>query len=143
MAELTEGQVAILAAWEASKIEVDRLKNLLDAAKEVEMGWRRQVAHSGITTENEGVNKTEIGNGYVLKSTIKINYKVENDYTKLTKTLARLPDGIAARVILFKPQLCLTEYRNLNERHKAIVDSVITTDEGAPVVEIVPPKSSR
>ena len=130
---LTPEQTELLRQWENAKTQASYWK-------EQEMELRKQVAHAGITDDNEGTNRAEIGNGYQLKTVIKINYKIDSDRKAVDKVLARLPDDIADRLIKWTPTLSLTEYKALNERHKAIADTVITTSEGAPTVEIIEPK---
>jgi hypothetical protein len=141
MTTLTAQQTATLAAWEAKKNELTEAQNLVSRLKEQELDLRIKVAHSGITTQAEGVNTAALGNGFQLKATIKYTYKIDNENKRvLDKQLAKLPDDVADRLIAWKPTLVLTEYRKLDAKHKNIADTFITTTEAAPVVEIKAPK---
>lgn len=143
MEQLTAAQSRLLGQWDDCKKQLTAAKIELDRLKDVELDLRIQVAHSGITTQAEGVNKAAIGGGYVLSNTIKYTYKINNENKReLDKALSRLPDDVSDRLVTWKPTLSLTEYRRLNDRHKAIADSFITTTEAAPAVEIKEPKGA-
>lgn len=131
---------SLLNQWEAAK-------DLLDSAKALENRLRKEVIAAiypdGI---EEGANTLELGDGVKLTATGKINYRLDSDTDKVEKVLDKLeksgPEGklLADRLVSWKPSLAVGEYRQLDDKHRKIVDSVITTSEGAPTLAIKRPK---
>jgi hypothetical protein len=140
----------LLALWEASKAA-------LEAAKTAEMDLRKRVVDFSFDPNKKaGTERVELANGYELKAVKKINYgfvKREDgqgvDKNKIDEALAKIeaegPVGelIAQRLIKWDPSLSLTEYKQLSPIHKAVIDAVIVATDGAPSLEIVPPKGSK
>lgn len=139
----------LLMDWEKKKaaLEVAKEVELLARTKAVE--FMRDPAKAG-TTEN-----VELGNGYKAKMKTPINYgfvkKEDGGINKplIDKALQRIektgPVGelVAERLIKWAPSLSLTEYKQLDEKFKKIIDEVITTSEGTPTLEIVEPKAKK
>lgn len=50
---------------------------------------------------------------------------------------------IAERLIKWTPELSLTEYKQLSDKYRKIIDDVITASEGMPTLEIVEPKAKK
>lgn len=140
----------LLSRWEASKAA-------LEAAKEAEMTLRKKVVDIAFDPNKKaGTERVELANGYELKSVKKINYGFVKgvdgkgvDKNKIDAALAVIEaDGpvgelIAQRLVKWSPELSLTEYKQLSEAHKKAIDAVIVTSDGAPTLEIVPPKGQR
>lgn len=140
----------LLALWEQSKAA-------LEAAKAAEMEQRKAVVAFAFDPEKKsGTERVELANGYELKAVKKINYGFVKtpdgkgvDKNKIDEALAKIeaegPVGelIAQRLIKWDPSLSLTEYKQLSEAHKAVIDTVIVTTDGAPSLEIVPPKGAK
>lgn len=137
----------MLVEWQASK-------EALEKAKELEMQLRKQVVDFAFDPNKQsGTENVELGNGYKLKAVKTLRYgfikNAENklDKAAIDKALAKIEkDGavgelIAERLVKWTPDLSLSEYKLLNEKHKAIIDSVIVTTEGSPTLEIVEPKN--
>jgi len=139
----------LLVKWDEAKKEVER-------AKVEEMDLRKQIVHFAFdATKLKGTERIPLHNGYELKSVKKLNYGfVHNAEGKLDK--ARIdnaltliekadPNGvlIAERLVKWQPDLSLTEYNLLAAPLKTIIDAVIITSEGAPTLDIVPPKGVR
>lgn len=143
-----------LAAWEASKIA-------LEAAKAAEMEARKAFVKFAFNHEKlEGTERIPLHNGYEAKAVKKLNYNlvshtegvstVDAVDAALTRIEAVSDEGkfIAERLVKWTASLSISEYRKLDEtpngqKFKAIIDEVVETSEGAPTLEIVPPKGQR
>lgn len=139
----------LLLAWEQSK-------QAIEAAKSIEMERRKAfVAFAGDPDKKSGTERVELENGYQAKIVKKLNYgfiknkedKTDKDAIEnaLQKIEAEGPVGelIAERLIKWTPDLSLTEYKQLSESHKAIIDAVIVVTDAAPTLEIVAPKGTK
>ena len=137
----------LLVSWQEAK-------EALEKAKEAEMFLRKKVVDFAFDPNKQsGTENVDLGNGYKLKAVKKLNYGfIKNDENKLDKAaidkaLAKIEkDGavgelIAERLVKWTPDLSLSEYKLLSDKHKAIIDSVIVTSEGSPTLEIVEPKN--
>lgn len=113
------------------------------------------VAFAFDPNKESGTERIELGNGYQAKAVKKINYgfvKTEDgklNKAAIDKALAKIEkDGamgelIAERLVKWTPDLSLTEYKQLDEKYKKIIDEVIVTSEGAPTLEIIAPKAPK
>ena len=120
------------------------LKTELEKAKTLEMELRKYIVKREFSSVKEGVNNIELGNGYKLKATLKYNYVIDNN--KIDSALDELAkinnEGsfIAERIVKWKADLVLKEYRELEPQYKKIIDEVLTIKDAAPTLEIVEPK---
>lgn len=124
----------------------------LDAIKTLEMELRNKVFGDNFPDANVGTNNLDLGMGYKLKGVRKLNYNLANGEGQTEKALDEISklgnEGvfIAERLVGWTPKLSLTEYNKLegsnptHKRIKAIIDSVLTITDGAPTLEVVPPK---
>jgi hypothetical protein len=139
----------ILTKWQ-------KAKEALDIAKEFEIKVRTDAVHFAFDpTKQKGTERIELGNGYQAKAVKKINYgwikdsddKINKDAieTALNKIEDTGPAGelIAARLVKWTPDLSLTEYNQLPQEFKSIIDEVIVTTEGTPTLEIIEPKAKK
>jgi hypothetical protein len=149
-AEFVAERDRLLLAWEESK-------KALDVAKEKEMEQRKAVvAFAFDPNKTSGTERIELANGYQAKAVKKINYGFVKDAEgklnkrAIDKALERIekiggPVGelIAERLVKWTPDLSLTEYKQLDEKYKKVIDEVIVTTEGAPTLEIIAPKAPK
>lgn len=138
----------LLAKWERSKAA-------LEIAKADEMEQRKAVdAFAFDPNKKSGTQRIALANGYELKSVRKLNYGfIKTPEGKLNKAalenalraIEAKPNGelIAERLVKWNPDLSLTEYKQLPADMKAIIDTVIVTTDGAPSLEIIPPKGQK
>ena len=121
------------------------LKTELEKAKALEMELRKFIVKHEFSSVKEGVNNIELGNGYKLKATLKYNYVIDNN--KIDSALDKLAkinnEGsfIAERIVKWKADLVLKEYRELEPQYKKIIDEVLTIKDAAPTLEIIEPKA--
>lgn len=131
------------AEFDAFLIEWDEKKKKIEVLKEEEMEMRKRIAYSGFTTQESGVNTAELGNGYKLKTTINLDYKLDPDKHKVLSAIEKLPEFLQDRIVRWKVELSVTEYKQLDPAHKKIIDRVLTIEHGAPKVEIKSPKGKK
>lgn len=138
----------LLMFWQNSKVALERAKEIEMDARKAAVDFMRDPAKAG-TTEN-----VALGNGYSAKMKTPVNYnfvKTEDgakiNKLAIEKALQKIEkDGevgelIAERLVKWTPDLSLTEYKLLSEKHRKIIDEVIITSEGTPMLEIKEPKS--
>lgn len=129
------------------------IQNWLDAksaaasAVELERNLRQAVMLAFYPEQQpeKGTFNQELGNGYKLKfgfkQNISLNATLVNDV--LSEIERSSEDGrfIAERLVKFKPELSLTEYNNLSDNHRRIIDRIVTTKPASPTIEFVEPKA--
>lgn len=143
----------ILAAWEATKVA-------LEQAKENEMKLRKEFVKFAFDNDKlSGTERIELANGYQAKAVKKLNFKfvapegvkvvdaVDKALTEI-EAIGGEAQFIAERLVKWTADLSIGEYNKLGESEigrqiKAKIDTVIETTEGAPTLEIVPPKGSK
>lgn len=146
---MTEDQLLLL--WSDKKKAVER-------AKEEEMDLRKYIVAREFPKPSEGMNNKDLGNGYVLKAAIKYNYNLADNDTveatleKLSK-LGNAGSAISDRLVSWKPNFLLTEYRQLQQDKEKgmqfasqaldIINEMLTITEGAPTLEIKEPKVKK
>lgn len=134
--EVDDSPEGLLNAWEQAK-------DALATAKAAEARLRK-AAIAAIYPDGigEGANTVELADGVKLTATGKINYKLDSDTDKVEKVLDKLeksgPEGklLADRLVSWKPSLAVGEYRQLDDKYRKIIDTVITTSDGMPSLEI-------
>ena len=133
-------------------------KQAIEIAKAEEMDLRKYIVSRAFPAKSEGMNNKELGNGYVLKAGVKYNYNLaDNDTVEATleKLSAMGPSGtaIADRLVSWKPNFLLTEYRQLMEdKDKGsqfastalnVITEMLTITEAAPTLEIKEPRKGK
>lgn len=121
----------------------------LAVAKEAEAALRNEVIAANFAShkEEEGTENIELGNGYKLKAVFKLSYTLDNKEEGVDKALTKLEkmgaEGqfVAERLVRWKPELSVSEYKKLAEKYKKIIDEVLTTKPGLPSLELIEPKS--
>lgn len=149
---LTDTATALIVEWQAKKAAA------VEAAKAIaeERSARDAVVAHIFEGDIPGTHNYELTDGFKIKATLSLDYKLDvsladpEDPSKGTKTEAMLDrleklgnDGafIAERVVKFKPELVISEYKKLTAAQKEIVDSVLTIKDAAPSLEMVAPKN--
>lgn len=132
--------------WSRDQMLVEwanRKKALADATI-AEYQLRLAIVEAEFPQATEGTNTIELGNGYKLKCTVKFNYNLDGEKTEdvLAKIANLGNEGtfIADRLVNWKPNLLVGEYRKLEGEYKRLFDEALTIKPGAPQVEIVEPK---
>ena len=140
----TANRDAKILAWEAAV-------KALAAAKDAEAALRKEVLAEAFAFDpealREGTENFELGNGYKLKAVFKISRNLNNENEAVDKLLSKIektgPEGafIAERLVKWKLELSVSEYKKLPEKFKKMFDEVVTSKEAMPSLELVVPKS--
>lgn len=126
--------------WLAAKAELER-------AKANEAALRQQVVEAKSDKEEmfSGTENIEMPGGQ-LKIVHKLDYKISVDGDALDKALELIEKSveggnvIADRLVNYKPELSVREYKLLNKQQKAIIDACITIKPAAKSVTFEPIK---
>jgi len=113
---------------------------LLKASKAAEYQLRLEIARDLFDGRVEsGTENLDLGSGYILKCTKKLNYSL--DAKKVQSVLDKLSSSIlAARLVTWKPDLRISEYKQLPDDDRVKVDTVLTIKQGTPSVLLIEPK---
>lgn len=133
----------------------NNLKDTLETVKKNEMELRKYIVAREFPNKKEGINSVQLGNNYVLKTTIKFNYRLD-DNKKVEEGLDKIAlignqgKFIAERLISWKPNLVLKEFRDLQKEVDEgsleakeilkIVNSFLTISDATPILTISEPK---
>lgn len=132
-------------------------KAITDATAE-ELELRKYIVKREFPQANEGMNNKDLGAGYTLKASVKFNYNLaDNDTVEATlDQLSRLGNAgsaIADRLVSWKPNFLLTEYRQLQEDKEKgsqfaiqaldIISKMLTITDAAPTLEIKEPRGKK
>jgi len=136
----------------------DELKKNVELAKTAELELRKYIVSRAFPQKTEGMNKKELGNGYELKAAVKYNYNladndvVETVLDKISK-LGNQGPFIADRLVSWKPNFLLTEYRQLSDDAEKgeqfakeclkLIEDMLTITEAAPTLEIKEPRAKK
>lgn len=139
-------------------LEWQKKKDAIETAKAEEMEFRKYIVKREFPKANEGMNTKKLGAGYQLKAAVKFNYNLaDNDTVEATlerlSNLGNAGSAIADRLVSWKPNFLLTEYRQLCEdKDKGskfavdalnIISEMLTIVEAAPTLEIKEAKVKR
>lgn len=129
-------------------------KQAVEYAKNEEMELRKYIVKREFPKANEGMNTKDLGAGYQLKAGVKYNYNLADNDTveatleKLSK-LGNAGSAISDRLVSWKPNFLLTEYRQLVEDKEKgskfavdalnIISEMLTITDAAPTLEIKSP----
>lgn len=141
---LTAQQDLLVANWR-------KAQEALESAKAIEAELRKQVAVEVFAYDEnalkKGTENVELGRGWKIKGEFKLSYSLNNKDDATLKMLEKLKKAgaegqfIAERIVKFKPELSVTEYNNLNDKQKAIVDTVVSVKSAMPSISLVAPKA--
>lgn len=116
------------------------VKNELARVKAKESILRQKIIKTFFTAPKEGTNNFELGNGYKLKFTHKLQRDI--DEALLTNLLpAFAAQGINVDdLIERKPSLKIKPWRELSEEQALVFNQVVTTKPASGTMEFVKPK---
>ena len=111
-------------------------------AKEHEMNMRKHIVGRLFPNAKEGTNNFNLGNGYKLTAVVKFNYKFESNdkVQEMIMEFERIDSDVSARLVKWKPEPSITEYRKLTGMSKKIADKAILIIDATPSLEIKAPK---
>ena len=130
-------QDAIILQWVA-------LNKQLANIKIQEMKLRKEIAEF-VLEENKieaFSKKVHLGNGYGLKATQVLNYKIEDPEKKLGDLTKWLYDNNEPEVFQEKIEFNESAYKKLSPEAKSFVDEIISCKIGSPKLEFIVPKEA-
>lgn len=128
----------LIAEWESEKLQLDKHKT-----KELEL--RKRIVDFAFSHEKvSGTERVSLGNGYEAKAVKYLNYSFTSVIALRRAVEVLIASGeegrfIASRLIKWKAELIVNEYKLLSDEHRAIIDAVLVVKEGTPTLEIVKP----
>ena len=127
----------VVARWNEAKLA---LKEAQEAERELR-AMAVSLAFPGIAPDAEGAKRVPLGNDKELKVTFKLNYKLDPDAADdaLTAMEKAGEEGkfLAERLVKWKPELSISEYRKLPGNFAAMIEKALTVTPATPTVEIV------
>lgn len=110
--------------------------------KRAEMELRNEIFAETFNCTQEGGQNVPIGGGFVLKSTLSYNRKINEDIlSQLEPVLAPLlsENGLTLPdLIRYKPALNVSIYKKLPDDVKLLVEKCLETKPGSPTLKIEP-----
>lgn len=139
------------ASRDAKILQWQEAVKTLAAAKEAEAALRKEVLSGAFNFDpealREGTENVELGQGYKLKAVFKISRTLQGGQEAVEKALQKIEktgsegEFIAERLVKWKPELSVTEYKSLPDKFRKIIDEVVVSKESTPTLELVAPKS--
>lgn len=117
-----------------------KLQQQLKQVKEDEMELRKYIFETLFPNPVVGVNTANIGHGYELRATVKLNYTVDKAALISASDTFDGADIDPVKLIKYKPELSLTEYNKLTNEQRRLFDYCLVTKPGSPTMEIVKAK---
>lgn len=133
---LTAAQDAKLRVW-------FEMKQMLERAKEAESKLRDELVTELFSADKDaGSEIIEIANGYALKATKKLDYKLNNKNGEVEALIAIIGhDAVREmKLIRWEPKLSETAYKNADPQTQKLFDGCLTIKPGKPSLEIIEPK---
>lgn len=134
---MTADLVNAVDRWEEAKAA-------LAAAKKAEGELRAIVvalAFPNNPADAEGTKRVPLGNDREVKAVFKLNYSLDADLTD--EALSAMEDDseegkfLAERLVKWKPELSVSEFRKLPPKFKVKITSALTVKPATPSLEIV------
>ena len=117
-----------------------KVKDELAKVKAKEAILRSKIHKTFFRTPNEGTNNFDLGNGYKLKYTHKLQRDIdESMLTNLQEQFKEHAINVDT-LVERKPSLKLKNWRDLTEEQHAIFDQCVTTKPASGTLEFVKPK---
>jgi hypothetical protein len=127
--------------------------NQLAELKEREMMLRKELISEcfqvNLEETEEGTRTLELGGGYKLKAGLKVSRSFDGGQEAVEKVLTKFEkfgaEGqiLAERLVNWKPELSVSEYRKLPEKFRKLIDEIVVTKPASPSLEVVEPKAKK
>lgn len=125
-------------------VQWNKTQGILQTYKLKEQELRLEIVRRKFETAPIGTTNFDLPKGFKLKCVKKQTYRVDTAEVETAldeiRKLGNEGVFIANRLIKWKPELSLTEYKQIPEKVKAIIDKVLTISDAMPTLEIVEPK---
>jgi hypothetical protein len=114
--------------------------------KDTEMMARKAIFKKAFPTYKLGVNNYPLFNGWILKGTGKLNYRIDKEmFPQVSEGLASMDLAIddylkVAYSLAEGPYNKIVKDESLNKTVGTVLRQMITSSEGAPTLEIIKPR---
>jgi len=121
----------LVSRWERAKVA-------LDAAKKLESALREELVAAHFQQNSTGTHHFDTPDGRDLVCVKKLNYKLDKDTTAEAQSVIATLIGVelASRLVSWKPDLSLTEYKKLPDNARVIIDRALTITPATPTLEL-------
>lgn len=133
---MTPEQVELLTEWEKTQAQLKTLKAY-------EMELRKCVVYQGgwfDAAKTSGTQHVELDGGYKLTAVKSENYNLNSDL--VDDVLKHFSDDLAKLLVSWKATLSVSTYKKLSADQQALFNGCLEITNGAPKLEIKPPKTS-
>lgn len=133
-------RAAVLADWNNAKAELKKAQARENELRNQVIGLFSEKVNDATATGTENCEAP----GGVVKIVRKMNYSFTADNDGIDTVLDKIEKSveggniIAERLVKWKPELSLTEYKLLSPAHKKLIDGVLSSKPATPSVEFVP-----
>lgn len=128
---------AAILAWARSAEDLARIKA-------VELERRQELVEKLFADAGEGTTTLDLGNGFVLVCEKGVRYKLDPEKTRAAEAalrkLGKVGDLIAKRLLKWKPDISVREYKALEDEHAALFSDALTITQSTPTLKLRPPK---
>lgn len=132
-------RMTLLQDWNTAVAKAVECKPLILHEQEL----RKAVMAEFFPAAKEGVNNLDMGQGWTLKGTYKIDRKIDEAALPAVKEQLRELGVNADTLVKYKPEVATTVYKTLPEQARLVFDTALTIKPGSPTVELVPPKEKK
>ena len=132
-------KIAKLEEWRLAKQKADGVKPIVAE----EQRLRKEVFNLFFPTPKEGTDKVELGEGWLLKGTYKLDRKIDEAALPTVQKELREIDINPDLLVNWEPKLKTAIYKELTEPQRRIFDQALVIKPGSPTVELVPPKKKK
>lgn len=135
---------ALIQQWQSAKEQMAALKELENDLRNAVLNRRFANKPNGY----EGTVNQDLGRGWKLKAVFKNTLSVK-DVDSLHGVLDRMenesPEGklLAERLVKWKPSVSVSEYKQLDEKYRQLIDTVIEIKPSQATLELVAPKVAK
>jgi hypothetical protein len=133
---MTNKQNELIYDWYDAKEAAEAAKSTI----ELEQNLRKKVVEELFKNAPEGTQKLELGNGYTLKASIKLDRKLDEAALSAVSEELRKTGFNPEMLIEYKPSLKTKIYRELSVEQTKIFDKALIVKPASPTLELVLPK---
>lgn len=142
MNDLTHEQLDLIARWADAQRKVEELKLALVPLVEEERLLRGQVVMATLPDEVEGTTTMDLPNNWALKVALSLDRKVDEAALPATREVLAGMGVNADRLVRWKPEVQVKEYRTLTAEQRAAFDKALLIKPKTPDLTLLPPKET-
>ena len=138
---LSTTQLALIQEWqEADKNQKAWRQKELELRTRVEGEIFNRDQASTAPEQYAGTHYVDLNQGWRLKSTNTLDYKLTNKDGQTDAALEHFSDDLAALLVKWEPSLSVSNYKLLTDAQRALLSSCLTIRNSSPSIELIAPK---